>query len=66
MEKSEENGPAVKKKDKTEKVRGLGRRTREVIVKWKKMTALRFQTGGDIIHPWKGLKYNQGHQKKCH
>ena len=35
--------------DKTERVRGLGRRTREEIVKWNQMTALRFQTaGGDI------------------
>ena len=29
-------------KDKTEKVTGLGRRTREEIVKWNQMTALRF------------------------
>ena len=34
------------KKDKTERVTGLGRRTREEIVKWNQMTALRFQTGG--------------------
>ena len=33
-------------KDKTERVAGLGRRTREEIVKWNQMTALRFQTGG--------------------
>ena len=32
--------------DKTERVTGLGRRTREEIAKWKQMTALRFQTGG--------------------
>ena len=32
--------------DKTEKVTGLGRRTREEIAKWNQMTALRFQTGG--------------------
>ena len=32
--------------DKTERVTGLGRRTREAIVKWNQMTALRFQTGG--------------------
>ena len=42
-------------KDKTERVIGLGRRTREEIVKWNQMTALRFQTGEgggeDIRHP---------------
>ena len=32
--------------DKTERVTGLGRRTREEIAKWNKMTALRLQTGG--------------------
>ena len=32
-------------KDMTERVTGLGRRTREEIAKWNKMTALRFQTG---------------------
>ena len=32
-------------KDKTERVLVLGRRTREEIVKWNQMTALRFQTG---------------------
>ena len=31
---------------KTERVTGLGRRTREEIAKWNQMTALRFQTGG--------------------
>ena len=30
----------------TERVTGLGRRTREEIAKWNQMTALRFQTGG--------------------
>ena len=34
------------KKVKTERVTGLGRRTREEIAKWNQMTALRFQTGG--------------------
>ena len=34
-------------KDKTERVKGLGRRTREEIAKWNQMTALRFQTGGE-------------------
>ena len=38
-------------KDKTERVTGQGRRTREAIVKWNQMTALRLQTGGDIRHP---------------
>ena len=33
-------------KDKTERVTGLGRTTREEIAKWNQMTALRFQTGG--------------------
>ena len=32
-------------KDKTERVSGLGRKTREEIAKWHQMTALRFQTG---------------------
>ena len=32
-------------KDKTERVTGLGRRTREEIANWNQMTALRFQTG---------------------
>ena len=34
------------KKDQTERVTGLGRKTREEIVKWNQMTALRFQTDG--------------------
>ena len=44
-------------KDKTERVTGLCRRTRQEIVKWNQVTALRFQTGGDIRHlrpPWVG------------
>ena len=32
-------------KDKTERVTGLGRTTREEIAKWNQMTAQRFQTG---------------------
>ena len=36
----------MQKKDKTDRVIGLGRRTREEIVKWNQMTALRFQKGG--------------------
>ena len=35
-----------RKNDKTEKVTGLDRRTREETAKWNQMTALRFQTGG--------------------
>ena len=35
----------------TERVTGLGRRTREKMAKWNQMTALRFQTGGDNRHP---------------
>ena len=42
----QENRPAGRKKDKTERVTGLGKTTREEIVKWNQMTALRFQTGG--------------------
>ena len=30
----------------TERLTGLGRRTREEIAKWNQMTALRFKTGG--------------------
>ena len=40
------NGPASRKKVKTERVPELGRRTREEIVKWNQMTALRSQTEG--------------------
>ena len=35
------------KKETTERVLGLGRRTREEIVKWNQMTTLRFQTGDE-------------------
>ena len=35
-----------RKKNKTERAAGLGRRTKEETVKWNQMTALRFQTGG--------------------
>ena len=54
LEKVQKKGPAGRKKDKTERVTGLGRRTREAIAKWNQMTALRFQgegRGGDIRHP---------------
>ena len=42
------NGPVDRKKDPTERAMGVGRRTREETIKWNKMTALRFQMGGDI------------------
>ena len=32
--------------DKTERITGLGRKTRKEIAKWNQMIALRFQTGG--------------------
>ena len=41
--------------DKTERVTGLGRRTREEIAKWNQMTALRFQTGGGETSDIPGL-----------
>ena len=43
---SEEWTSRQKKKGKTERVKGLGRRPSEEIAKWSQMTALRFQTGG--------------------
>ena len=43
---SEEWISRQKKKKKTERVTGLGRRTREEIVKWNQITALRFQGEG--------------------
>ena len=50
---------AEKKEEKAERLTGLGRRTREGIVKWNQMTALRFQTRGetsDILGLlWRGL-----------
>ena len=46
LEKVQENGPAGRKKDKTERITGLGRKTREETVKRNQMTALGFQTGG--------------------
>ena len=38
----------TQKKEKTEGATGLGRTPREQTEKWNHMTALRFQTGGDI------------------
>ena len=55
-----ENRPAGRKKkkkekkkerDETERVTGLGRRTRQDIAKWNQMKTQRFQTGRDIRHP---------------
>ena len=61
-----------KKKSKTERVTGLGRRTREKIGKWNQMTALRFQPGGggetsDILDLPSGIavettSFNKGHE----
>ena len=45
LEKVQKNGPAGRK-DKTERVTGLGRRASEEIAKWNQMTALKFQTWG--------------------
>ena len=49
--KNQDNSPVdrrgkKKKKKKAKRVTGLGRRTKEEIVKWNRMTALRFQTWG--------------------
>ena len=50
-------------KDKTERVRGLGRRTREEIVKRNQMTALRFQTGGRYQTSLASLRGSQKHKR---
>ena len=39
-------GQQAERKDKTERVTGLDRKTREEIVKWNQMTALRLQSWG--------------------
>ena len=49
LKKVQENGPAGRKKDKTERVIALGIKTRQEIVKWNRMTALRFQRGGETL-----------------
>ena len=49
-------------KDKTERVTGLGRRTREEIAKWDQITALRFQVTSDIP----GLPSGVGRQTDRH
>ena len=45
--KSSEEWASRQKKDKTERVTGLGTKTREEIVKWNQMTTLRFHTGAE-------------------
>ena len=47
----QKNGPAGRIKDKTERITGLGSKTRKEIAKWNQITALRLQTGGGIRHP---------------
>ena len=47
LEKCQENGPVGRKK-KTERATGVGRRTREEIVKGNQIATPRLQTGGDI------------------
>ena len=51
-------------KIKTERVIGLGRKTREEIVKWNQMTVLRFQTRGDIRHPRPPSGAHTHHQRE--
>ena len=59
--KIQENGPAGrKKKKKAERVIGIGRRTREKIVKWDQMTALRFQTGETSDIPGLNSRFPKG------
>ena len=48
----------------TERVIGLGRRTREEIAKWNQMTALGFQTGGNIRHPWPPCRGKKRRRRK--
>ena len=46
MKKFRRMGQQAEKKDKMERVTGLGRKTREETVEWNQMTAPRFQTWG--------------------
>ena len=63
MEKSQENGPAGRKKDKTERLTELSGRTTEETVKRNQITALRFQTGGRHQTSQASLPgYQQGHE----
>ena len=60
LEKVQENGPADRKKDKTETITGLGRRTRQETLKWNQMTTL--GEGGDQIYsrpPFGGIAEEQ-------
>ena len=51
LEESQWNGPLAKN-DKTERAKGLGRKTRlEMGKAGNQITALKFQAGGDIRHP---------------
>ena len=50
--------------DKTERVTGVGRRTREEIAKWNQMTALRFQTYIPEISDIPGLPSGGTDQKQ--
>ena len=50
--KFQQNMASRQKKDRTERVTGLGRKTREETAKWNQMTDLRFQTGEGIRHTW--------------
>ena len=61
--KSSEEWVRRQKKDKTERVTGLGRRTREETAKWNQMTALRFQTGGGETSDIPGLPWGAKRQK---
>ena len=64
--KVQKKGSAGRKKDKIERVIGLGRGTRQEITKWNQMTALRFQTGGrhqTFPAPLRGTNRKEKRQK---
>ena len=69
LERVQENGPSSRKKDETKRVIGLGRTTRQEIVKCSRMTALTLQTWG--IHQtsptsllgWNSMNAGQKHSK---
>ena len=50
----------TERKENTERATGLRRRTREEIVKWIQMTALRWGGGGDIIHSGPPIRVLKG------
>ena len=64
LEKVEKKGQQAEN-DKTERVTGQGRRTREEIAKWNQMTALRFRQGGDFRHPQPPFGLPQGKWNQC-